>query len=374
MAANPRAASRLLSRCLSGALGQPLARSNLPANQSEWEKMLRASSAHLAAPQLRWALREQGLFPALPADVAEYLDAIYTLNLDRNLECENQLADFIQLLNSIGVRPVLLKGAAALVGGLYPTSGERIISDLDILIPAQRLPEILDKVAGAGYHPRVTEGREIPDPVGFRSDHHYPPVISSDWPSRVELHIFPVHLEFAELLPSDEVYREATATKWRDGECLLPSPTHFVAHNIIHTFLFNTKTGLEPVSLRQLFEFVLASRAYGERIDWNDIRNRFDSRGHGKALRQYLALANACLDFCAGNEIEFKGRDQASIRPYLIHLDLDNRPALSAINLVRQVKSRLRSLRQRRGRMIRELTTPGAYRRFLRSILGSSEG
>jgi hypothetical protein len=91
-------------------LGQPLARSDLPANQSEWEKMLRASSAHLAAPQLRWALREQGLFSACPADVAEYLDAIYTLNLDRNLQCEDQLADFIRLLNSIDVAPGASQG------------------------------------------------------------------------------------------------------------------------------------------------------------------------------------------------------------------------------------------------------------------------
>jgi hypothetical protein len=336
--------------------------------------MLRASSTHLAALQLRWALREQRLFSACPADVAEYLDAIYTLNLDRNLQCEDQLADFIHLLNSIDVRPVLLKGAAALVGGLYPTSGERMISDLDILIPAHRLPEIIDKLAGAGYKPRTTEGREIPDPVGFHGDHHYPPVVSTDWPCRVELHISPVQIELAELLPSEEVYREATAMKWRGGECFLPSPTHFVAHNIIHAFLFDTNIHLQRVSLRQLFEFVLASRVYAERIDWSEIRNRFDSQGHGKALRQYLALANTLLDFHVPDQIDISGGNRPSIRPYLIQLDLNNRSALWTINLWRQVKSRLRSLRQRRGKIIQELSTPGVYKRFLRSIFGSPGG
>ncbi|WP_291996134.1 nucleotidyltransferase family protein [Candidatus Accumulibacter sp. ACC012] len=359
---------------MAGAFGRPLTPPDLPANQREWETMLRASSGHLAALQLRWALREQRLFSACPADVAEYLDAIYTLNLDRNLQCEDQLADFIRLLNSIDVRPVLLKGAAALVGGLYPTSGERMISDLDILIPAHRLPDIIDKLAGAGYKPRATEGREIPSPVGFRGDHHYPPVVSADWPSRVELHISPVHLEFAALLPSEEVYREATAMKWRGGECFLPSPTHFVAHNIIHAFLFNTKSGLEPVSLRQLFEFALASRVYAERIDWKNIRNRFESHGHGKALRQYLALANTLLDFHVPEQIDISAGQRPNIQPYLIHLDLDNRSALWTINFLRQVKSRLRSLWQRRGKIIQELSTPGVYKRFVRSILGSPEG
>jgi len=372
LAANPRAASRLLSRCLSGALGQPLAPSDLPANQSEWEKMLRASSAHLAAPQLRWALREQGLFPALPADVAEYLDAIYTLNLDRNLECENQLADFIQLLNSIGVRPVLLKGAAALVGGLYPTSGERIISDLDILIPAQRLPEILDKVAGAGYHPWVAEGMQMPDPVGFAEDHHYPPLVNPDCPTHVELHVQAVHLPFVELLSSEEVFRDAKTLRWRGGECLLPSPTHFVTHNIVHSFLNNTKGHLERLSQRQLFEFVLATRTYGDRIEWNDIRHRFDSHANGKALRQYLALANTCLGFNVPNSINMDGRDRPRIQLYLFHLDLENRIALWTLNLARQVRSRLRVLREKPGRTTRKLFTTGVYRRFIDSILDTS--
>jgi hypothetical protein len=61
-------------------------------------------------PQLRWALREQNVFSALPVDVAEYIEAVYTLNLDKNARCEEQLAQFIPALNSVGVRPLLLKG------------------------------------------------------------------------------------------------------------------------------------------------------------------------------------------------------------------------------------------------------------------------
>ncbi len=139
-----RSPFQILGSCLRGALGQTLDRSDLPSNPEEWEIVLRLSSAHLATPQLRWALREQHLFSDLPVDVAEYLDAVYTLNLDKNRRCEEQLAHFIGILNSVGVHPVLLKGAAAIVGGLYPTPGERMISDLDILIPAGKLPEVLE--------------------------------------------------------------------------------------------------------------------------------------------------------------------------------------------------------------------------------------
>lgn len=368
MQANPKTASRILSRCLSGALGQALGASDLPANQNEWEKVLRSASAHLAAPQLRWALREQGLFSALPADVAEYLEAVYTLNIDRNRECEDQLAHLIQALNSIDVRPVLLKGAAALVGRLYPTSGERMISDLDILIPARQLPEIFDKLASVGYRPWVYEGTELPDPVGFCSDHHYPPLVNTAWPTHVELHVHPVHLGVAELLSSEEVFRDATKLAWRNGDCLLPSQTHFIAHNIIHAFLNDAKIHLKRLSLRQLFEFVLASRVYGERIDWNDIRNRFEGRGHGKALRQYLALAHSYFDFDGPRELSIDFRDSPDIRRYLIHLDSSSRTVLWTFNLAQQLKGRFLRLKKRPGMTIKKLFSTGAYARLINSI------
>jgi hypothetical protein len=167
---------RSLCRCLSGALGHPLNSSDLPESPAQWERVLRLSGEHLVTPQLRWALREQDLFSALPVDVAEYLEAIYTLNLDKNARCEEQLAQFIQALNSLGVRPLLLKGAGVIVGGLYPTPGERMITDIDVLIPSGHLQKILDRLAVEGY--LLADGDGKPENIGepnHLSHHHYPP-------------------------------------------------------------------------------------------------------------------------------------------------------------------------------------------------------
>lgn len=369
MSAKPRKASRLLARCLTGALGQKLAASDLPANPAEWEKVVGLANKQMATPMLRWALRAQGLFSGLPSDIAEYLDAIYSLNLDRNLRCEDQLAQLVPVLNGIGVRPVLLKGAAALVGGLYPSSGERMITDLDILIPAERLPEILDRLAGIGYEPWAHYVGDLPSPVGFGAEmHHYPPIVSCDWRASVELHVHPVARPFGRLLGSEEVFAGATAANWRGGEYLLPSPTHFVQQNIIHSFLVNTRYKYERISLRQLLEFVVASRTYGEAIDWNALRSRFDDPGDGKALRQYLALANACLDFPVPEAISLDGQDRPNIRLYLMHLDLENRSALWAINFAVQMRTRLHSLRRQPRESVAKLSTAGFYRRFFRSL------
>jgi len=226
---------RILCRCLTGALGQPLAQSDLPASPVEWEKVLRLASAHLVIPQLRWALREQGLFSALPIDVTEYLEAVHTLNLEKNDHCEDQLAHLIEAMNCIGVRPVLLKGAAVLVSRLYPSSGERMITDLDVLVPSSDLHEILAKLASVGYQGIGKKGGlvKIEHPEDF-SHYHYPAIYNPDWPVTVELHVHPVAPRHGRLLTTNEYFRDATPLKWRGGDCLLPALDHL------------TKTGNPP--------------------------------------------------------------------------------------------------------------------------------
>ena len=333
---------RTLCRCLSGALGHPLTSSDLPASAAQWEKVLRLSGDHLVTPQLRWALREQDLFSTLPTDVAEYLEAVYTLNLDKNTRCEEQLAKFIQALNSLGVRPLLLKGAAVIVGGLYPTPGERMITDIDVLIPSEHLPEILDRLAAEGY--RLANGNGKPENIEepkHLSHHHYPPIYHPDWPVTIELHLHPVPLHYGRLLGADEMFREATPLKWHGGECLLPAPVHFIVHNFIHGFLHDTKYAMKNVSLRQLFEFALASRTYGNLLDWNAIRQCCKMLGYEIALRQYLTLVGVCFGSPFTPSVTADWVERVRIEPYLIRMNLQNRAVLRMVNISCLVISRL---------------------------------
>ena len=293
-----RSPRRLLCQCLAGALGQTLVAKDLPANPAEWQSLLRFANAQVVAPLLRWALQENALTAELPTDIVEFLDAFYAFNLDDNRRYADQLAHLIQTLNGIGVRPVLLKGAATLVDGLYPTPGERFIGDIDILVPPHRLGEILNQLHAVGYKP-ATIDNSPPTAEKFiqqGNHHHYPLLISCDWPVGVELHVHPILSHLTRLLSSEEIMRDARPVNWRGGECLLPSPTHFVTHNIIHAFLVDYQIN-GVLALRQVFEFVHASRLYADQIDWDAIRRWFDGLGDGTALRRYVALAEAYLGF-----------------------------------------------------------------------------
>lgn len=365
--ANPRTAFRLLCRCLTGALGQTLLTSDLPATPREWEEVLQLSSSHLVTPQLRWALREQGLFTALPTDVADYLDAVYTLNLERNGECEKQLEELIPILNSVGVQPALLKGGAAIVGGLYPSSGERMITDLDILIPSQALSATLDKMEGMGYHAMDSHSELATTGDWQALCHHYPPLFRAGLPATVELHVEPVDLPFFKLLSSEEFLRDALTIRWRGGACLIPSATHFIAHNVIHSFLVNTQGKLEVISLRQLFEFVCACQAFCNQINWPALLNRFDDLGYGSALRQYMALAKICLGFTPPAEIELGAWNRLRIKSHLARLDLNSPSVEWMINFCGQAKSRLKNL-SRKPDLLKKLLSADFYSRWWNSI------
>jgi hypothetical protein len=199
------------------------------------------------------------------------------------------LAEFLQFVERT---PAYELGAATLASGLYPTPGERMIGDIDVLIPSAKLAGAVEHLFAAGYQP-VAADEELPKTEDYGlKHHHYPAIYSLDWPAPVELHVHPVHLPVARLLGSEEVVRDATPLSLRGGDCLLPSPTHFVMHNVIQAFVMDIRDR-GCVSLRQLFEFVYASRTNAERIDWAAIQQRFDSLGYGSALRGYAVLAIA---------------------------------------------------------------------------------
>jgi hypothetical protein len=102
---------------------------------------------------------------------------------------------------------------------------------------------------------------------------------------------------------------------------LLPSPTHFVMHNVIHTFVADMRMLRGYLSLRQLYEFVCANRTYGERIDWTVIQQRFVSLGYGSALRGYAVLASVYLGFQVPPELPISGWARLRLRFYRTELE-----------------------------------------------------
>lgn len=123
------------------------------------------------------------------------------------------------------------------------------------------------------------------------------------------------------------------------------------------------------MSLRQLFEFVLASQRYGGAIDWPSLHERFARHGYENECRRCLALAQECLDFAPqyAGEPAIDSRDRKANAWEIFRLEADSRGLEWTLNAAAQIRARLQRVRREPGR-IRMLTKARFYSNFFRSL------
>jgi len=109
-----------------------------------WPAVLALANRHLLAPALP---------PAGPMrqEVADYLALLRQANARRNTVVREQLGELVQALNAAGVTPMLLKGGAMLLTGLYPDPAMRMVGDLDVMVPPAALTTSLAVTRQLGY-------------------------------------------------------------------------------------------------------------------------------------------------------------------------------------------------------------------------------
>src|SRR5690606_25293593 len=80
------------------------------------------ANLYLVTPQLYAA---QSGFPARTEEeqsIREYWESVYQANLIRNARLQHQLCELLDIMNSAGVIPIMLTGAAALASSAGKTS------------------------------------------------------------------------------------------------------------------------------------------------------------------------------------------------------------------------------------------------------------
>jgi Uncharacterised nucleotidyltransferase len=158
--------------------------------EAAWEDLVALSSEHFVTPALAWCVRQDR---SLPDDVREYLDAVLRLNSERNALLLVTLKRVAALPNAIDIEPVVLKGATELITGSYPAAGMRVIGDLDLLIPIDRVQSAAAALKKAGFAP---VGPLLPP-----NHHHLPVLADPETAAGVELHMTVVHNRSEALTP-----------------------------------------------------------------------------------------------------------------------------------------------------------------------------
>lgn len=239
----------------------PLTRTDLHARVTDilrnppftWEDLVWTASTHLVMPALYTALRRHGLLHLLPGDLTAHLENIWSLNHYRNLRILDQAREIAESLSAEGIRPVFLKGVAGLAGNLYSETADRIMIDIDVLVPARDLDQAARAILKLGYGYAEDSGE--PDP---EDHHHYPMMIREGEVAGVELHHQVTQRSYARMLPEGEIF--AGCRPVLDGLAAIPAVRHQILHHFIHDQLVHWQFPNRTQQLRGLYDFFLLSQ------------------------------------------------------------------------------------------------------------------
>src|SRR5262249_15687905 len=122
----------------------------VPSN-AHWPEILALANEALITSELWMLLHDD---PKLPEQVKVFLEDVYLANCIRNESLFGTLKDALSALNACGIEPALLKGCAMWAQGnawIALSSGDRIISDLDLLVRPSEARQSVEALQLAGF-------------------------------------------------------------------------------------------------------------------------------------------------------------------------------------------------------------------------------
>jgi len=247
----------------------------------DWDDFIWTCSNHLIIPTIYLKFRTYDLLSYLPEQIAQHIREIYEINRDRNEQILLQMKEITVALNSGGISPIFLKGTGNLIDGLYSDVGERIIGDIDILVPDIDYLKSVALVNEIGYLDHWEEPRNPEKMV------HYPRLYKYNVPADLEIHRIPTENKDLKYLNAEMIYRNKQEIAGFPG-CFIPSIEHRIIHNFVHSQLSNAGHRLGVVSLRDIYDFFLLSK----RGDISSIINNISCK---KKVFAYLTIEQELL-------------------------------------------------------------------------------
>ena len=114
---------------------------------TDWDAVLALANRTLVTPALASALADND---QVPADVREFIAAIASRTLHRNVAMRRQLSECCTALSICGVVPILIKGAAFMISAPVASSA-RLSTDIDLVLPASRKAAAIEALIAIGF-------------------------------------------------------------------------------------------------------------------------------------------------------------------------------------------------------------------------------
>ncbi|MFZ5940169.1 MAG: nucleotidyltransferase family protein [Bacteroidota bacterium] len=221
----------------------------------DWTRWINLSSNHLVLQALYARLSLYDLLHLLPGEVKDHLFMIYDMNRKRNLELMKQVEDLNSVLSAENITPVYMKGVAHILDGHYSDPAERLLLDIDFLVPERDWERSATLLMKNGY-----QTSRPYDPLKKESLKHFPRLHKPGAPFYVEIHRLVVPQNYADSFSTETALSESRFTV-RDKRCAVLSEKHMVYQNFIHSQLQHKSHLYARIFMRNLYDLlVLSSR------------------------------------------------------------------------------------------------------------------
>lgn len=248
----------------------------------DWQRFVYHCSNHLILPVIYLKFRSHEILKHIPEELSDLLKEIYELNSIRNNLILKQLQDLTNIFNKQDIYPTFMKGTGNLLDNLYSDRGERIIGDIDLLVPEKEYQKAAKVLKDDGY---VIHSKGYTDIGDLK---HYPGLFKAGTPARVEIHRLPVEAKYFSWFNPEMIEHEKKVIKGEFTFFLL-SDSHKAIHNFIHGQLGHEGYAYGIASFRDIYDLYLIAK----RID---LQQTFDQSPFKRKGTAYLALAGKAFD------------------------------------------------------------------------------
>ena len=197
-----------------------------------WDVLVRQARRAGLLARIGCMLEAQGSIDTVPDAPRAHLKAAITMAEAQHAEAMRELDCIDRALAPTGVRPVLLKGAAYVAGGLLPAMG-RVFTDIDIMVPKSRLAEVEAALMSHGW---ATTHHSAYDQRYYRQwMHELPPLRHIRRQTVIDVHhaILP---ETARLKPRSDKLLSCAHPLANLPRFAVLDDVDMVLHSIVHLF------------------------------------------------------------------------------------------------------------------------------------------
>jgi hypothetical protein len=232
-----------------------------------WDELPAQAEIHGMAPLLWHHIRKADI--SIPEETHLLLGGLYLRHRLQNQIHANVLMEIMEILQSAGIQPLVLKGLA-LAYEYYPDPALRPISDIDLLFKQDEILPALSLLADAGFD------ADLPSPTLKR----LPKELTAVSPPRdrvrvnVELHHYdPNGRSMVDHSLDDEFMgfsAQPHSVKVNNGFIFVPDPLntldYLIRHLLRHLFV---ATASIPLPLKWIADIISLAEHHAETINWS---------------------------------------------------------------------------------------------------------